>query len=88
MSNKKSKSRLEPGSWGEIKTKFNNLFDKAIFIKTNLKDTQLLKIVGYRGEMLHCIDDDGRMTMLRPNSTKVSRIFEVKPDGKVIEGKS
>ena len=59
MSNKKSKSRLEPGSWCEI--------------KTNLKDTQLLKIVGYRGEMLHCIDDDGRMTMLRPNSTKVSR---------------
>jgi hypothetical protein len=72
MSKEKNKRRLEPGGWCEI--------------KTNLKDTQLLKIVGYRGEMLHCVDDEGRMTMLRPNSAKVSRIFEVKPDGKIVEG--
>ena len=72
MSEEKRSRRLETGSWCEI--------------KTNLKDTQVLKIVGYRGEMLHCIDDEGRMTMLRPNSAKVSRIFQVLPDGKVIEG--
>ena len=72
MSEKNEKIRLETGSWCEI--------------RTNLKDKQLLKIVGYRGEMLHCVDDEGRMTMLRPNSTKVSRIFQVKPDGKIVEG--
>ena len=66
------KEKLETGSWCEI--------------NTTLKDKQLLKIVGYRGEMLHCIDDEGRMTMVRPNSTKVSRIFQVKPDGKIVEG--
>ena len=64
--------KREPGSWCEI--------------NTNLKETQVLKIVGYRGEMLHCIDDEGRMTMLRPNSAKVKRIFQIKPDGKIIEG--
>jgi len=68
----KERKRLETGSWCEV--------------KTSLRDTQLLKIVGYRGEMLHCIDDEGRMTMLKPNSTKVSRIFQVKPDGKIVEG--
>tara|TARA_R100000655_G_C2911996_1_gene180741 strand:+ start:384 stop:605 length:222 start_codon:yes stop_codon:yes gene_type:complete len=73
MSDENTKRRLEPGSWCEINTK--------------LKDKQLLKIVGYRGEMIHCIDDEGRMTMLRPNSPKVSRIFEVKSDGRVVEGK-
>ncbi len=71
MSEKNNK-RLESGSWCEL--------------KTTLKETQLLKIVGYQGEMLHCIDDEGRMTLVRPNSTKVSRIFQVKPDGKIIEG--
>ena len=71
MSEKNTK-RLETGSWCEI--------------KTNLKDRQLLKIVGYRGEMLQCIDDEGRMTIVKPNSAKVSRIFQVKPDGKIIEG--
>jgi hypothetical protein len=69
---KKENRRLETGSWCEI--------------NTTLKDKQLLKIVGYRGEMLHCIDDEGRMTMVKPNSTKVSRIFQVKPDGKIVEG--
>jgi len=73
MSDQNKKRRLEAGSWCEI--------------NTNLKDKQLLKIVGYRGEMIHCIDDEGRMTMLRPNSPKVSRIFEVKSDGRVVEGK-
>ncbi len=72
MSNNKNKKNLETGSWCEI--------------NTNLKDTQLLKIVGYRGEFLDCIDDEGRMTMLKPNSTKVVRIFQVKPDGKIVEG--
>ena len=71
MSEKNTK-RLETGSWCEI--------------KTNLKDRQLLKIVGYQGEMLQCIDDEGRMTIVKPNSTKVSRIFQVKPNGKIIEG--
>jgi hypothetical protein len=71
MSEKENR-RLETGSWCEI--------------NTTLKDTQLLKIVGYRGEMLHCIDDEGRMTMVKPNSTKVSRIFQVRPDGKIVEG--
>ena len=66
------KKRLETGSWCEI--------------NTNLKDKQLLKIVGYHNEVLHCIDEEGRMTMLKPNSTKVSRIFQVKPDGKIVEG--
>tara|TARA_B100000214_G_scaffold355564_1_gene313457 strand:+ start:371 stop:592 length:222 start_codon:yes stop_codon:yes gene_type:complete len=72
MPSEKTGKRLEPGSWCEINTK--------------LKDKQLLKIVGYRGEFLHCIDDEGRMTMLKPNSAKVSRIFQVKPDGKVVDG--
>lgn len=63
---------LEPGSWVEI--------------KTALKDKQLLKIIGYRGELLQCVDDEGRMLMVKPNSSKVSRIFQVKPDGKVKEG--
>tara|TARA_Y100000034_G_scaffold104800_1_gene131619 strand:+ start:305 stop:523 length:219 start_codon:yes stop_codon:yes gene_type:complete len=71
MSEKENK-RLETGSWCEV--------------KTNLRETELLKIVGYRGEMLHCIDDEGRMMMVKPNSAKVSRIFQVKPDGKIIEG--
>lgn len=71
MSNK-NKEKLESGSWCEI--------------QTSLKDKQLLKIVGYRGEFLDCIDDEGRMTMLKPNSPKVVRIFQVKPDGKVVEG--
>lgn len=71
MSEKENK-RLETGSWCEI--------------NTTLKDKQLLKIVGYRGEMLHCIDDEGRMTMVKPNSAKVARIFQVRPDGKIIEG--
>jgi hypothetical protein len=69
---KKENKRLETGSWCEV--------------KTNLRETELLKIVGYRGEMLHCIDDEGRMMMVKPNSAKVSRIFQVKPDGKIIEG--
>jgi hypothetical protein len=72
MDKKNKKRRLETGSWCEI--------------NTTLKDTQLLKIVGYRGEFLDCIDDEGRMTMLKPNSTKVVRIFQVKPDGKIVEG--
>ena len=63
----------EPGSWVEI--------------KTTLKNRQVLKIIGYRGEMIQCIDDEGRMTTLKPNSTKVARIFQVKPDGKVTEGR-
>jgi len=63
---------LEPGSWVEIKTK--------------MKGRQVLKIVGYRGEMMQCVDSEGRLTTLKPNSTKVSRIFQVKPDGKVKEG--
>ena len=69
---KKNTKRLETGSWCEI--------------NTSLKSKQLLKIVGYRGEMLQCIDDEGRMTIVRPNSAKVSRIFQVKPDGKIVEG--
>jgi len=72
MSNKKNPKNLETGSWCEI--------------NTNLKDTQFLKIVGYRGEFLDCIDDEGRMTMLKPNNAKVLRIFQVKPDGKIVEG--
>jgi len=72
MSEENKKVRLETGSWCEIRTK--------------LKDKQLLKIVGYRGEFLDCIDDEGRMTMLKPNSVKVVRIFQVKPDGKIVEG--
>ena len=69
---KKENRRLETGSWCEI--------------KTTLKETQLLKIVSYQGEVLHCIDDEGRMTILKPNSAKVSRIFQVRPDGKIVEG--
>jgi len=72
MSNKNKEKNLETGSWCEI--------------NTSLKDTQLLKIVGYRGEFLDCNDDEGRMTMLKPNSAKVVRIFQVKPDGKIVEG--
>ncbi len=67
----KDKNR-EPGSWVEI--------------KTTLKDRQILKIIGYRGEMMQCVDDEGRLTTLKPSSTKISRIFQVKPDGKVTEG--
>ena len=68
----RKKKNLEPGSWVEI--------------YTNLRDKQVLKIVGYRGEMMHCVDDDGKLTMVKPNSPKVSRIFQVKSDGKVVEG--
>ena len=69
----RKKKNLEPGSWVEL--------------WTNLKDKQVLKIVGYRGEMMHCVDDDGKLTMVKPNSPKVGRIFQVKPDGKVVESK-
>ena len=68
----RKKKNLEPGSWVEI--------------YTNLRDKQVLKIVGYRGEMMHCVDDDGKLTMVKPNSPKVSRIFQVNSDGKVVEG--
>ena len=57
----RKKKNLEPGSWVEI--------------YTNLRDKQVLKIVGYRGEMMHCVDDDGKLTMVKPNSPKVSKII-------------
>jgi hypothetical protein len=62
---------LEPGSWCEV--------------ETSLKGKQVLKIVGYRGEMIHCVDDNGRMAMFRPNSAKIVRIFQVGVDGEVLE---
>ena len=72
MSKNSKKENLEPGSWCEI--------------RTNLHGRQVLKIVGYRGEMLHCVDDEGRMAMFKPNSTKIVRIFQVKEDGEITEG--
>lgn len=63
---------LEPGSWCEI--------------NTSLKGKQVLKIVGYRGEMIHCVDDEGRMAMFRPNSSKIIRIFQVGSDGEIVKG--
>lgn len=66
------KKNLEPGSWCEI--------------NTSLKGKQVLKIVGYRGEMIHCIDDEGRMAMFRPNSSKIVRIFQVGSDGEIVKG--
>jgi hypothetical protein len=70
MSNEKQS--FEPGSWCEI--------------NTSLKGKQVLKIVGYRGEMIHCVDDEGRMAMLRPNSSKIIRIFQVDSDGEIVKG--
>ena len=66
-------NELDPGSWCEV--------------KTSLKGNQVLKIVGYRGEMIHCIDDNGHMAMFRPNSAKIVRIFQVGNNGEVLESK-
>ena len=58
---------LDPGSWCEV--------------KTDLRGTELLKIVGYRGEILECVNNEGNLTMVKPNSTKVIRIFHVDENG-------
>ncbi len=72
MPKNKEKVEREAGSWCEVRTK--------------LKGKQVLKIVGYRGEMIHCVDDDGRMAMFRPNSAKIIRIWEIGKDGEVVKG--
>lgn len=54
---------LEPGSYAEI--------------KSSLRGTELVKIVGYRGEIMECLTDTGALTMVKPNSNKVVRIFQV-----------
>ena len=59
----KKNKNLEPGSYAEI--------------KSALRGTEVVKILGYRGEIMECVTDSGSLTMVKPNSSKVVRIFQV-----------
>ena len=59
----KKNKKLKPGSYAEI--------------KSELRGTEVVKILGYRGEIMECVTNEGALTMVKPNSNKVVRIFQI-----------
>ena len=59
----KKDKNLEPGSYAEI--------------RSELRGTEVVKILGYRGEIMECVTNEGALTMVKPNSNKVVRIFQI-----------